>query len=194
MAAEMDRRGWVEEEFQRTLWNPDAWWDKADDLLRAADELRPTVERYWQAHIAGHAPDKRLHDTHGTYFMLVGFAVENLCKAALVHSERATTADRSNGKLPSFLKRHDLMDLLRDIGVTVSGSVERRVVERVTRAVLWSGRYPVPVEASDLTKGRRIGLLIDFYCADDLNDLRQLVDFTRRHVAKIIGQERCRCQ
>jgi len=66
----MDRRGWVEEEFQRTLWNPDAWWDKADDLLRAADELRPTVERYWQAHIAGHAPDKHLHDTHGTYFML----------------------------------------------------------------------------------------------------------------------------
>ena len=98
----------------------------------------------------------------------MGFAVENLCKAALVHSERATTADRSNGKLPSFLKRHDLMDLLRDIGVTVSGSVERRVVERVTRAVLWSGRYPVPVEASDLTKGRRIGLLIAFYCADDL--------------------------
>lgn len=187
MPAEMDRPGWAEEEFQRLLWDPTAWWDKAEDLLRAVDALRPNVERYWQLHVAGNPPGKRLHDVHGTYFMCVGFVLENLCKAAIVHQRLREGVSTDVRRLPPFLNNHILMDLLGEIGVTVPEGYARGVIERVTRAVLWSGHYPVPSEASELTRGRRLGILMDMYCADDLDALRQLVDFTRGHVAKILG-------
>jgi hypothetical protein len=73
-------------QFGAVLADAHRWRDKARDLLEAAACLEPRVRNAWHNVRAKREPAGRwFDDVHGPYFMLVAFALENLCKAVLVH-------------------------------------------------------------------------------------------------------------
>lgn len=182
---ERERRAW----YRDTLSDPQRWRDKARDLLDAAACLEPRVEQAWAAHREkGQSAGRHFHDVYGPYFMLVAFALENLCKAVLVHQRRSELPDVLV-KLPRFLNSHDLPDMLKQISVSVPDGYLAGVFARLKRAALWAGRYPVPTEADELLTGIHRDVVLDLYTADDVNDLRHLVAEVQRHVEKVLGPE-----
>jgi hypothetical protein len=81
--------------------------------------------------------------------MLVGFAVENFAKGALVARmnwlEAVPVIHKS--QLPKVLKSHHLKLLLAQIEFGLSAD-EEDLVLRLRRAVVWGGRYPVATQYS----------------------------------------------
>jgi hypothetical protein len=122
---------------------------------------------------------------YGPFFMLVGFAIENLCKAVLVHRRREELVAQKLTRLPDFLATHDLYQLLTDLGAQIPDAMVRNVLERLYRPSEWAGRYPTPVMAIDLARGQRLGTMLGFYTADDVHDLH----FVVRAVENILNHE-----
>lgn len=142
------------EDFSNRLLDKHTWFLAAADLLRTAELVAPEVEAWWRTlQKRNHgskeiSPERRVQRV---YFMLVGHAAENLCKAALV--ARLSAAERvvveRGGKLPADLKSHRLLRLVRAIGFPC-GDDELFLLPRLEMCSVWFGRYPVPVEARRL--------------------------------------------
>jgi hypothetical protein len=173
--------------FRAALTDPNVWRDKANDLLNAVACLTPRIEAAWQAHAEGRPLTKRFDDVYGCYFMLVAFALENLAKAVIVHRRRDEWSPETT-ELPACLKTHRLPDLLGEIGLTWD-QWYLGVLERLTRAVTWAGRYPVPSKAHQLNRAHELGLMLGVYSADDLRDLQRLVAAVQRIVSRELGEE-----
>jgi hypothetical protein len=88
--------------------------------------------------------------------------------------------------LPEFLNTHNLPRLLNEIGLQVDKWF-LGVLERLTRAAVWAGRYPVPSSVKHLGRSRRLGIMIEVYTADDLDDLRRLVAAVEKVAADVLG-------
>jgi hypothetical protein len=129
------------------------WINKADDLLRAASLLEPEVEciyRTW-------SPDAQLPDPAiregvlEVYFMLVGYAFENLLKG--VHVRRLTRGQKGNlisqAELPGLLKKHDVLWLAKQLKLDLN-SLEVDLLKRLKEVIVWRGRYPVPTSHSEI--------------------------------------------
>src|ERR1700748_3451393 len=98
------------------------WFAIADNLQLTAEALEPKVEDFWRVErtrelsrtekrgllIFPYNPDPR-----GVYFMLVAYAIENLCKGLLVRNQKNHVWDSAakKGTVPSDLLKHDLVDL-----------------------------------------------------------------------------------
>ena len=78
--------------------------------------------------------------------MLAGFAIENLCKGYLAGrlSPKEQEDVKTAGKLPTTLKTHDLLELVRSTGMIFSDQ-EEDLLERIGEAAIWRGRYPSPI-------------------------------------------------
>jgi hypothetical protein len=85
------------------------------------------------------------------YFLLVGFALENLAKGILVARDPTQV---SGGKLKGLIKSHNLIALINPCG-TSCDDADREILGRLNRSVSWRGRYPIPVEWSHLTAQNR---------------------------------------
>ena len=126
--------------------DPSAWYRKADDLLSIGRILTPTVQRWWAQVEAAQEPDlpadQPPFEQQWIVLMLFAFAIENLCKGAIVQRGRfeGLTAD-DTGRLPASLKNHDLLRLFADLGIECD-SEETLLLRRLTRAAVWAGRYP----------------------------------------------------
>src|SRR5262249_30723614 len=79
--------------------------------------------------------------------MLAGLGVEVLAKAVCVKQDPAAVLT-SDGKWK--LRQHELVDLVSRTGVSLDQD-ERGVLTQLEGFVRWSGRYPIPLEASVMT-------------------------------------------
>jgi hypothetical protein len=138
--------------FTADLLDLNKWFLAAADLLASAELLEPSVRSWWRSFLKRldgsevETPERRVQRV---YFMLLGFAVENLCKAVLIKRLSATerVAVRKDGTLPSRFKTHDLFELLSQIGFPLD-EFDDTLIPRLETASQWYGRYPVPVHAS----------------------------------------------
>lgn len=106
--------------YSEDLLRIDLWCGKAEELLRSARSLEPAISSFWQAVTERRPIEGRFGDVHAPYFMLVGFALENLCKAALLHRKRGALEGRIISRLPKFLTTHDLRSLFKQLGLAIT--------------------------------------------------------------------------
>ena len=135
----------------------DDWFERADALRSAAEMLESSIERYWT--IARKRSETRPRanrlivyvtdpDPRHIYLMLMAYAIENLCKGLQIAEKgREFWAEVAEmGKIPRWILGHDVRKLLQNITFPLS-TEDRELADRLTRAVVWSGRYPVPPAA-----------------------------------------------
>jgi hypothetical protein len=153
-------------DFASDLLSSGKWIAKAEELLWAAAKLEPDIRAAWRAYRAatkgkGTPPPRNLF---GQYFMLSGFAIENLLNGVIVFNSIPTAgygifqqAERSiffsafleNGKLPEALKSHDLFWLSKELAIPLTLE-EEDLLRRLTRSAVWFGRYPVSIDWEEL--------------------------------------------
>jgi hypothetical protein len=132
--------------FSERLVDTDSWIEKADELLAASRILEKDIVAYWSAmsienrRVVG-IPDGRL--VQGPYFLLVAYALENYFKALLIHRNRELLKNSLFSTLPDYLKKHDLIELGRDINLKLD-ITEEDLLLRLARNSIWAARYPVP--------------------------------------------------
>lgn len=141
--------------YESAVFLPAPWIERARDLYESARKLEPAMEGVWKGYRAkARNPQWALEPDHytGPYFMLVSFAVENLLKAAAMSRKGAEYRDcfRLDGKFPSKLKGHDLVKLSKFLCLEVNRE-EDDLLHRLTRAAIWFGRYPAPVNYSEMS-------------------------------------------
>ena len=78
-----------------------------------------------------------------TYFLLMGFSIENLLKCLLI-IKRKDEIKPWNRKFPKFLKNHNLKDLATECGLMINNS-ENELLEKLSNYIKWMGRYPTPL-------------------------------------------------
>jgi hypothetical protein len=151
------------------------WFQSANRLVAAMNELAPSIDRYFDTLRSGDLEHLPEHDCYFTFLMLGGYAIENLCKGYLV--QRLTDEElknlRENGKIPDLLTYHSIEKYVRDVGFTLAG-VDQELLARVRPAIEWRGRYPIPTSSKKMTPAISIGT--------DTRRLRDFIDRLRRHV------------
>jgi hypothetical protein len=178
--------------YREQVLTPLLWIRQADELVAASRKLEPSIRDYWieLGNNLKSAPNsaqprfrpKRLLE--GTYFMLVAYAIENYFKAVLV-TEFKTEYGREimlTGELPDPLKEHNLMTLARVAGLNLT-ETELSLLARLYRNSLWQGRFPVPVNAHQLSRvadheGQAVVQLL--FESSDISNLKALVRRIRK--------------
>lgn len=139
-------------EFDRRKNTPQYWYNKASDLRASAGAVWHCMRAPEKAEIAtklglGAGFDMGIA-THHVFPMLCGLSLELLFKAICVKSGVA------------FANTHNLMKLAESAGISLPLELVP-FVKIFTESIIWSGKYPVPVdkqrdaldELSELRKG-----------------------------------------
>ena len=90
------------------------------------------------------------HPSSKVYYMLIGFALENYYKGAIIAKLLGRGGKIEANKLDSIVNKHQLLQLAGDAGVTIKDRLHKSYINYITECVLWRGRYPLPTEASHI--------------------------------------------
>lgn len=173
--------------------NPEAWRAIGRRLMMSAEFLWEPLNEAIEGFVAtggDRSPEQAaryaaLADHFGAFFVLAGFAVENYLKARLLANRIASTGPFQDGDgkegmdfvmdrhTPRKARRrsHDLVGLAAAANVLTPKN--QPLLERLTAHVLWAGRYPVPLDASDA--------LFERTTRDrDLREIEALVEVLKR--------------
>jgi hypothetical protein len=169
-----------EDEFLRVANSTFYWLQSAHALDVCAEEIGEQHMKSISAAIVGGVRGdttldaiKHLAGSGQVFLMLGGLAIENLAKGLLIHSDKVKV---TRGQITrADLLGHGAKDLLTRAGVTLSAK-ETEFVARLDKAVLWSGRYPMPTRAENFVVERAHGTLLS-----DLDDFRSLYQRVRSH-------------
>ncbi len=149
------------------------------DLLESAKHLHPRLKEYW-------SNQKTRQDTQrhmATFMMLCGFAIEDLLKATIILVKRKALEDeidRTSG-LPDSLKTHKLNALASEAGLEQELKPYHDLLERLTRAATWQGRYPCPIFPEHWEMKDPFGVAGDqwvpmnSYCSKDPDGILEIV-------------------
>jgi hypothetical protein len=184
--------------FSQAVLSAEAWFYTADELIAAMDLVEPNVERFWEdirsiaaaldqtsemppKHQNSDAAPKdeksdvpSKHSLINQHMMLAGFAIENLCKGYLADRLSPQEGEKVQaGALPNSLTGHNLLKLVEQTGMTVSDT-EKYLLNRITDAVVWRGRYPSPTSHEKTGPFAQIG--------SDISRIKTLLQKLRRHV------------
>jgi hypothetical protein len=178
--------------YSEQLVNTESWIAKADELLAAASILETDIMQYWSAmsiengQVLG-IPNKKL--VQGPYFLLIAYALENYFKALLIYRNKDSLRNRFFRPLPDYLKKHDLIELARDVNLAID-LAEEELLLRLGRNSIWSARYPVPDGPGALAMKKFSDgtyYLTDYLGPNDLSRVRGFVDRLRGIVIKETG-------
>lgn len=131
---------------------PDAWLDLADELHHAAEiiwlspeaglALEVTVtHRVEGSDIVREETYRKIREFSRTYFLLTGYAIENLAKGLLIARRPKRITD---GTLSPDLQTHSLSKLLKKIDDLNCTDAEDEFARFAERAIPYWGRYPIP--------------------------------------------------
>ena len=125
-------------------------------------------------------PATDLHLLQRIFLMLCGFAVENFCKAVVVVqlSERENERVRTGGAIPGQLKSHKLNKLLKQLGFVVRPE-DDQLATRLEEAIVWRGRYPVPLNPSGLRPKTALGEELWAHSMGS-DEIRRSIDFVQQ--------------
>jgi len=140
--------------FQAIASSPTDWFLDAARLKQAANVIfeaitaaksTPNPPTLWDGE---GEPLKDRDDWLTPVFMfLAGCAIENLVKATLVGRDATLI---SEAKLAKTLTTHELPTLLELVNITPTPA-QASLAGRLTKWIIWAGRYPTPVNSSNTT-------------------------------------------
>jgi hypothetical protein len=175
--------------YSEELLRTERWISKADNLLSAAAVLETRIDDFWEAVRRRETPRGNFGDEYGPYFMLIAFAIEHLCKAALIHRRVGALKNAPLRRLPKDLKEHDLVCLINTIGLPITHDEEALLV-RLSRCSIWLGRYPVPLYSEALRGSQEYAdgktRLTACFFIEDVDDVKRLVLRIRQHVGTLL--------
>ena len=120
------------------------WWYTAESIVEVAYKLES--ERF--------AEDKRFVDLNKNkddiYYMLIGFALENYLKGAIVQSLLVSGKSLEEDKLDNVLKNHNISKLFSDAGLKLKNKGYNYALDYISECIQWRGRYPLPTEAKHI--------------------------------------------
>jgi hypothetical protein len=125
------------------------WQDAAEKLLRVAYMLESERETNRKEFIATRNED--------VYYMLIGLALENYLKGAIVQKLLISGESLDEDKLDSVLYKHDIAILFSDAGFRIPDKLHGSYLDYLTECVEWRGRYRLPAKAE------RIGGSIKYF-------------------------------
>ena len=172
-------------EYAAELVREKLWVGVAKELLNAARLMEPLIVERESDYLAN-AFDGSEHligqDFRPIYFMLIAHACENLLKAAVVSRSKneLQSQAQTTGRLPNSLKSHDLYKLAVTAGLDPSEDQEL-LLRRLTQNAVWSGRYPLPLNANDyygdthMSDGKK--RCVAFFHSDDVSNVNQIVSW-----------------
>ncbi|HYG63677.1 MAG TPA: hypothetical protein VEL74_13940 [Thermoanaerobaculia bacterium] len=180
------------ESFADKAVDEDGWFFTAEDLLAAAKALEPAMEGYWRLQreraqledsefrVFDYEPDVR-----GPYLMLTAYAIENFCKAVVMCDSWWLIFEKK--ELPRKFTKHDLLELLKRVGIPLS-SEDEELAFRLERSAVWAGRYPVPTHPAHrtlyFTRARGEKVVPSWHREDDVKLAKDLVERVRDFVVK----------
>jgi len=125
------------------------WMSTAERLIRIAYKLES--ERFTE--------DERFVDFNNgdVYYMLIGYALENYLKGAIVQDLLMGGKSLDEDKLEGIIRHHDISELFSAAGLEVKSKRCHSDFDYLTECIEWRGRYPLPVEA------KRIGGSIEYH-------------------------------
>jgi hypothetical protein len=152
--------------------NPHAWLTWVETLTRSAKAIRANTKR-------GTLPDGTdLMPTElAVYAMLLGYAIECALKGLWVQQGNRIVA---NGKFigGSRMKDHQLDRLAKLVGVTLDES-ELDALERLSAFVLFAGRYPIGLRASQMQPRSVAGqgvTAVGYFSSEDFNTAERVLN------------------
>lgn len=102
------------------------------------------------------------------YYLLIGFAFENLLKAILIE-RTLKKEEKPITKFPNLLKDHDLLNLCNKARINLENE-EEVLLKDISDYIIWEGRYPIPLNKQEFTPKKRAdgtikysGGLVDSY-------------------------------
>jgi hypothetical protein len=178
--------------YARSVGDWRGWFAAADELHFAAELIKPQVVNWWAGVEAWRKAKPRSRTfpplgCHSILMMLYGYVVEGVCKGAMARGGQVdvTPATVASTGIPKELKTHSLRQLLRVVGLDCDSS-EQELVQRMTRAVVWRGRYPAAVKYKEsihtlvLDDGKRHSAT--WFGANDVPRMEALITRLRLHV------------
>jgi len=168
--------------FEYIYSKPSSWKNKADTLARTAYKLE--VDRDKQ--------DNKFVDFSSSpvYYMLIGFALENYYKGAILAKLIKNSQISTNGELESSLKTHDLVNLAKQAGITIEKTQESQL-KHITEFTIWKGRYPLPIKASHIggamtyhppKQGQKFHIVTGLELAIPIDDVHKLIEDARANL------------
>lgn len=118
------------------------WVTAAETLIEIASKIES--DRFFH--------DKRFvdHPKCNTYYMLIGLALENYLKAAIVQTSLITRKSLEPYELDKFLNKHDIRKLFSLVGLTVESERYASDFNYLTECIEWRGRYAMPTTAKKI--------------------------------------------
>jgi hypothetical protein len=125
------------------------------------------------------------------YYMLIGFALENYYKGAIVQRLLISGETLEADKLDDILKKHDILGLFKDAGLTTNNELYKSYLDYLTECVLWRGRYPLPIKATDIggsityhppKEGEKFHIVTGLKHAIPINIIHELIDQSKSNL------------
>lgn len=155
-------------DFENILRDPRRWKYLALKLKHAADRLYERgVDAYdnWNKYVNSDDEEMVLNEGDkiydeeflftydmeiiSIYYLLIGFAFENLIKAILIKNI-ICKEEKEITKFPRLLKDHDLLNLCSKAKIRLDKE-EEILLSDLSAYIIWEGRYPIPVTKEKLT-------------------------------------------
>ncbi len=128
--------------FNSILTDIQFWNDTADALVETAYKLENE-----KAYKNGDIISSRFRHI---YYMLIGFALENYYKGAILTKRLRNHESILTDKLDLSIKSHQLAELARDAGIIFEGRFQESHISYITECIIWKGRYPLPTSANSI--------------------------------------------
>jgi len=117
-----------------------------------ANELAQAAQQVWYGRAVTlrdqNGDEHMMYELYRPAQLLMGLSLEALAKGILIQRDPSLVKD---GKLNSRLKTHSIEELFRLVGISLApGEEELNFARKLSDAIEWVAKYPVPLNASEL--------------------------------------------
>jgi hypothetical protein len=130
---------------------PGEWLSFAEELMESAEVLWKQNDGSIRSEIIHDKIEvlesRKVSGISRPYFLLVGFAIENLLKGLIVFDDPSTI---TSGKIKR-IKTHKITNLIKEINEINLSEEEIEICKKIEEAIPYWGRYPIPLEAANIT-------------------------------------------
>ena len=147
------------QDFELRARDPQTWLSAARQLLSAADTMNASLIALSKEH-EDHWREAQVGSLKAA-MLLAGLALENALKALAV-ARGSLSIELGALRLKGPFGDHNLSGMARTLGV-FEDEASRDLLRRLTAAVRWAARYPVPKSGAQMPDG---GVVLSFLYTD----------------------------
>lgn len=131
-------------EYNRIGGDPGHWLERAEGLRFGARTLMDAFCKLMNSRPTNFSRVQELGSFHST-MLLLGLALENLCKGVRLAKDPKQLAEEGGRYVWKGEKTHDLLKLASHLCKLEQN--ERDLLQKLTEAVVWMGKYPIPLNS-----------------------------------------------